>query len=176
MMNDFDEPLFRSGIPEKGADDFSRQWYARGGWKLDEPTLMIKVDKTKQKLAELLRRITILGGDNVIPEGLYSSLYDYIRWVMFSTGVYKISMDMVRDSTSGIPVIRYVEKTRKIYPKTAGVPTMEEWDPIVIDFGKGSRDAEYCVVMPSLETVRWLNKVAKYCNELDEWVKGTYLV
>ena len=170
-----DEPVFQQQIPERHSSAFSRQWCARGDWKLDEPTLMIKVDRTKQKMAELLRRISILGGDNVIPEWLYSSLYNYIRWVMYSTGVYKISMDMVRDSSSGIPVIRYMEKTQKIYPKTAGVPTMEEWDPIVMDIGKMRKDAEYCAVMPSMETVEWLNGINTYCNEMDEWANGTYL-
>ena len=183
-MNDFKpvleipgnfEPVFRSQIPEKTSDAFSRQWYAAGGWELDEPMIMVKVDKTMQKMAELSRRVTVLGGDNVIPEWLYSSLFEYIQWIMSSTGVHKISMIMVRDSSSGIPVIRYVEKTQKIYPKTAGVPTMEEWDPIVMDIGKRRKDAEYCLVMPSSESVRWLNEINVYCNKIDEWAKGTYL-
>lgn len=168
-----DEPVFRQQIPERHCDAFSRQWYARGGWELDEPTLMIKVDKTKQKLAELLRRITVLGSDNVIPEWLYSSLYDYIQWIMVSTGVHKISMDMVRDSSSGFPAIRYVDKTEKIYPKSAGVPTREDWDVVVfgdrIRIGENRNGSEYCAVMPSMETVEWLNEINSYCNELDEW-------
>jgi len=177
MMNDF-EPVFQPQIPERLKSAFSRQWYAAGGWKLDEPTLMIKVDRTKQKLAELLRRITVLGRDNVIPEWLYSSLYDYIRWVMFSTGVYKISMDMVRDSSSGFPAIQYVDKTEKIYPKISH-PTKEDWDGVVfgdrIRIGENRNGAEYCAVMPSMETVEWLNQINSYCNEMDEWAKGTYL-
>ena len=169
---------FEPQIPEKNSNAFSRQWYASGDWKLEEPSLMMKVDKTKQKLAELLRRITVLGRDNVIPEWLYSSLYDYIRWVMFSTGVYKISMDGVRDSSSGIPAIRYMEKTQKIYPKISH-QTKEDWDSCVmgdrIRIGENRNGAEYCAVMPSMETVEWLNEINTYCNEMDEWAKGTYL-
>ena len=131
-MNDF-EPVFRTQIPERTSEAFSRQWYAAGGWKLDEPTLMIKVDKTKQKLADLLRRVTVLGSDNVIPEWLYSSLFDYIQWIMSSTGVYEISIEMVRDSSSGFGAIRYVDKTEKIYPKIP-VPTREDWDHVVFGF------------------------------------------
>jgi hypothetical protein len=173
-----DEPVFQPQIPERHSSAFSRQWYAAGGWKLDEPMIMMKVDKTKQKLAELLRRITVLGRDNVIPEWLYSSLYDYIRWVMFSTSVYKISVDMVRDSSSGYPVIRYVDKTEKIYPKISH-PTKEDWDGLVfgdrIRIGENRNGAEYCAVMPSMETVEWLNGINTYCNEMEEWSKGTYL-
>lgn len=173
-----DEPVFQPQIPERHSSAFSRQWYAAGGWKLDEPMIMMKVDKTKQKLAELLRRITVLGRDNVIPEWLYSSLYDYIRWVMFSTGVYKISVDMVRDSSSGFPAIQYIDKTEKIYPKLSH-PTKEDWDPVVfsdrIRIGENRKNAEYCAVMPSMETVEWLNQINTYCNEMDEWSKGTYL-
>ena len=172
-----DEPVFQQQIPERHSSAFSRQWCERGDWKLDEPTLMIKVDRTKQKLAELLRRITVLGSDNVIPEWLYSSLYDYIRWVMYSTGVYKISMDMVRDKTSGFDAIRYVDKTEKIYPKSPN-PTREDWDPVVFGNSRGFHDGtgEYCVVMPSMETVEWLNEINSYCNEMDEWANGfTYL-
>lgn len=173
-----DEPVFQPQIPERHSSAFSRQWYAAGGWKLDEPMIMMKVDKTKQKLAELLRRITVLGRDNVIPEWLYSSLYDYIRWVMFSTSVYKISVDMVRDSSSGIPVIRYVDKTEMVYPKISD-PTREDWDPVVfgdrIRIGENRNGSEYCVVMPSMETVEWLNQINSYCIGMDEWAKGTYL-
>lgn len=173
-----DEPVFKQQIPERHSSAFSRQWCARGDWELDEPSLMIKVDRTKQKLAELLRRITVLGSDNVIPEWLYSSLYDYIRWVMFSTGVHKISMDMVRDSSSGIPAIRYVDKTEKVYPKISD-PTREDWDPVVfgdrIRIGENRNGSEYCVVMPSMETVEWLNGINSYCIAMDEWAKGTYL-
>lgn len=173
-----DEPVFQPQIPERHSSAFSRQWYAAGGWKLDEPMIMMKVDKTKQKLAELLRRITVLGRDNVIPEWLYSSLYDYIRWVMFSTSVYKISVDMVRDSSSGIPVIRYVDKTEMVYPKISD-PTREDWDPVVfgdrIRIGENRNGSEYCAVMPSMETVEWLNQINSYCIGMDEWAKGTYL-
>lgn len=176
MMNDF-EPLFRSQIPERTSDAFSRQWYSRGDWKLDEPTLMMKVDRTKKKMGELLRRVTVLGSENVIPVELYSPLFHYIQWIMVSTGVHKISIDMVRDSSSGFPAIRYVDKTEKIYPKSAGVPTREDWDAVV--FGDRIRIGEaalprmdYCVVMPSMESVKWLNEVSTYCNELDEWEKG----
>ncbi len=173
-MNDF-EPLFRSQIPERTSDAFSRQWYARGGWKLDEPTLMIKVDRTKKKMGDLIRRVTVLGSDNVIPEWLYSSLFEYIQWIMTSTGVHKISMDMVRDKTSGFDVIRYVDKTEKIYPKSPR-PTREDWDVMVFGGGRGYNDAEYCAVMPSMGTVRWLNEINSYCNEMDEWANGfTYL-
>lgn len=173
-----DEPVFQPQIPERHSSAFSRQWYAAGGWKLDEPMIMMKVDKTKQKLAELLRRITVLGRDNVIPEWLYSSLYDYIRWVMFSTSVYKISVDMVRDSSSGYPVIRYVDKTEMVYPKISD-PTREDWDPVVfgdrIRIGENRNGSEYCAVMSSMETVEWLNEVNSYCNGMKEWSKGTYL-
>ena len=173
-----DEPVFQPQIPERHSSSFSRQWYAAGGWKLDEPMIMMKVDKTKQKLAELLRRITVLGRDNVIPEWLYSSLYDYIRWVMFSTSVYKISVDMVRDSSSGFPAIRYVDKTEMVYPKISD-PTREDWDPVVfgdrIRIGENRNGSEYCVVMPSMETVEWLNQINSYCIGMDEWAKGTYL-
>ena len=44
-----------------------------------------------------------------------------------------------------------------------------------MDIGKMRKDAEYCAVMPSMETVEWLNGINTYCNELDEWEKGTYL-
>jgi len=170
MMNDF-EPVFQPQIPERLKSAFSRQWYAAGGWKLEEPSLMMKVDRTKQKLAELLRRITVLGSDNVIPEWLYSSLYDYIRWVMVSTGVYKISMDGVRDSSSGFHAIRYVDKTEKIYPKISH-PTKEDWDGVVfgdrIRIGDNRKGAEYCAVMPSMETVEWLNQINSYCIGMDD--------
>ena len=173
-----DEPVFQPQIPERHSSAFSRQWYAAGGWKLDEPMIMMKVDRTKQKLAELLRRITVLGRDNGIPEWLYSSLYDYIRWVMFSTGVYKISMDMVRNSSSGFNVIRYVDKTEKIYPKISH-PTKEDWDGVVfgdrIRIGENPNGAEYCVVMTSMETVEWLNEVNEYCNRMGKWGNGTHL-
>ena len=173
-----DEPVFQPQIPERHSSAFSRQWCARGDWKLDEPTLMIKVDRTKQKLAELLRRITVLGRDNIIPEWLYSSLYDYIRWVMVSTGVYKISMDMVRDSSSGFDAIQYIDKTEKIYPKLSH-PTKEDLDPVVFGdrfrIGENLTNAEYCAVMPSMETVEWLNQINSYCIGMDEWAKGTYL-
>ena len=173
-MNDF-EPLFRSQIPERTSDAFSRQWYASGGWKLEEPTIMMKMDRTKRKMAELIRRVTVLGSDNVIPEWLYSSLFEYIQWIMSSTGVHKISMDMVRDSSSGFDAIRYVDKTEKIYPKIPN-PTREDWDVVVFGGGRGYNDAEYCVVMPSMKTVEWLNEINSYCNEADEWAKGwTYL-
>ena len=175
-MNDF-EPLFRSQIPERTSDAFSRQWYARGGWKLEEPTIMGKMDRTKRKMAELIRRVTVLGSDNVIPEWLYSSLFEYIQWIMSSTGVHKISMDMVRDSSSGFDAIRYVDKTEKIYPKIPN-PTREDWDVAVFGNARGFHDGngEYCVVMPSMGTVRWLNEINSYCNEMDEWAKGwTYL-
>ena len=129
-----DEPLFRSQIPERASDAFSRQWYAAGGWKLDEPTIMMKVDRTKKKMGDLIRRVTVLGSENVIPEWLYSSLFEYIQWIMSSTGVHKISMDMVRDSSSGFDAIRYVDKTEKIYPKIPvkiSLPKIEDWDPLV---------------------------------------------
>ena len=175
-----DEPAFQPQIPEKHSIAFSRQWYARGDWKLDEPMIMMKVDRTHQKMAELLRRITVLGSDNVIPEWLYSSLFEYIHWVMFSTGVYKISMDTVRDSSSSFHVtyIRYVDKTQKIYPKIP-LPTREDWDACVmgdrIRIGEIRKGAEYCAVMPSMETVEWLNQINSYCIGMDEWAKGTYL-
>ena len=169
---------FEPQIPEKNSNAFSRQWYAAGGWKLDEPSIMMKVDKTMQKMAELLRRVTVLGSDNVIPEWLYPSLFDYIQWIMSSTGVHTISMDMVRDSSSGIPVIRYVDKTEKIYPKSPH-PTREDLDTVVfgdrIRIGENRNGSEYCAVMPSMETVEWLNEINTYCNEMDEWAKGTYL-
>lgn len=44
-----DEPVFQPQIPERTSDAFSRQWYARGDWKLDEPMIMMKVDRTHQK-------------------------------------------------------------------------------------------------------------------------------
>lgn len=173
-----DEPVFQPQIPEKNSNAFSRQWYAAGGWKLDEPSIMMKVDKTMQKMAELLRRVTGLGSDNVIPKWLYSSLFDYIQWIMSSTGVHKISMDMVRDSSSGIPVIRYVDKTEKIYPKSPH-PTRKDLDTVVftdrIRIGENRNGSEYCAVMPSMETVEWLNGINTYCNEMDEWANGTYL-
>lgn len=176
MMDDF-EPVFRSQIPERTSEAFSRQWYARGGWKLEEPTIMMKVDRTKKKMGELIRRVTVLGSDNVIPEWLYSSLFDYIQWIMSSTGVHKISMDMVRDSSSGFDAIRYVDKTEKIYPKSPR-PTREDWDDVVFGNTRGFHDGtgEYCTVMPSMKTVEWLNGINSYCNEADEWAKGwTYL-
>ena len=121
----------------------------------------------------------MLGSDNVIPEWLYSSLFEYIQWIMSSTGVHKISMDMVRDSSSGFPAIRYVDKTEKIYPKSAVVPTREDWDVVVfgdrIRIGENRNGSEYCLVMPSSESVKWLNEVSTYCNEMDEWAKRTYL-
>jgi hypothetical protein len=173
-----DEPVFQPQIPEKHSIAFSRQWYAAGGWKLDEPSLMMKVNRTREKLSELLRRISALGSDNVIPEWLYSSLHDYISWVWFSTGVYKISMDMVRDSSSGFPAIQYVDKTEKIYPKIPR-PTREDWDGVVfgdrIRIGENRKGVEYCAVMPSMETVEWLNEVNEYCNRMGEWGNGTYL-
>ena len=155
-------------IPERTSDAFSRQWYAAGGWKLDEPTLMMKMDRTKRKMAELIRRVTVLGSANVIPEWLYSSLFEYIQWIMVSTGVHKISMDMVRDSSSGFDAIRYVDKTEKIYPKSPVPPTREDWDPVVFGNTRGFHDGtgEYCVVMPSMGTVRWLNEINSYCNEM----------
>lgn len=173
-MNDYYAPVFPTQIPERTSDAFSRQWYVRGDWKLDEPTIMMKMDRTKQKMGDLLRRVTVLGGDNVIPEWLYSSLFDYTQWIMSSTGVHKISTDMFRDSLSGFDVIRYVDKTEKIYPKIPN-PTREDWDPMVFGGGRGYNDAEYCAVMPSMKTVEWLNGINSYCNELDEWAKGTYL-
>ena len=176
MMDDF-EPLFRSQIPERTSDAFSRQWYAAGDWKLEEPTIMMKMDRTKKKMAELIRRVTVLGSDNVIPEWLYSSLFEYIQWILSSTGVHKISMDMVRDSSSGFDAIRYVDKTEKIYPKIPN-PTREDWDPMVFGNTRGFHDGtgEYCAVMPSMKTVEWLNEINSYCNEADEWAKGwTYL-
>ena len=172
-MNDF-EPLFRSQIPERTSDAFSRQWYAAGGWKLDEPTIMMKVDKTKKKMGDLLRRVTVLGSDNVIPEWLYSSLFDYIQWIMSSTGVHKISIKRVTDFSSGFPIVKYVDKTEKIYPKF-GIVKRRDWDSIVFGGGRGYNDAEYCVVMPSLETIQWLNEVNVYCKGMDEWAKRTYL-
>jgi len=176
-MNDF-EPVFESQIPERTSDAFSRQWYASGGWKLEEPTIMGKVDRTKKKMGDLLRRVTVLGSDNVIPVELYSPLFDYIQWILSSTGVHKISMDMVRDSSSGFPAIRYVDKTEKIYPKIP-VPTREDWDAVVfgdrIRIGENRNGSEYCLVMPSSESVKWLNEVSTYCNEADEWAKRTYL-
>jgi len=171
--NDF-EPVFQPQIPERTSDAFSRQWYAAGGWKLEEPTIMGKVDKTSGKMANLLLTVSRLGSDNVIPEWLYSSLFDYIQWIMVSTGVYKISMDMVRDSSSGFPAIRYVDKTEKIYPHY-GVVKKVDWDGIVFGISKGIKNNEYCAVMPSMETVEWLNQINTYCNEMDEWAKGTYL-
>jgi len=178
IMNDF-EPLFRSQIPERTSEAFSRQWYSRGDWKLDEPTLMMKVDRTKKKMGDLIRRVTVLGSENVIPEWLYSSLFEYIQWIMSSTGVHKISMDMVRDSSSGFDAIRYVDKTEKIYPKIPN-PTREDWDAVVfgdrIRIGEAARNRmDYCVVMPSMETIQWLNEVNVYCKGMDEWAKRTYL-
>ena len=165
-------------IPKRTSDAFSRQWYARGGWKLDEPTVMMKMDRTKQKMGNLLRRATVLGSDNVIPEWLYSSLFEYIQWILSSTGVHKISMDMVRDSSSGFDAIRYVDKTEKIYPKIPH-PTREDWDPMVfgdrIRIGENRNGSEYCVVMPSMGTVKWLNEINSYCIAMDECAKGTYL-
>lgn len=174
-----DEPVFQPQIPEKHSNAFSRQWYARGSWKLDEPTLMMKVDRTRKKMAELRHRwIHALGGDNIIPDWLFSSLQDYIYWVWDSTGVYKISMDMVRDSSSGFDAIQYIDKTEKVYPKISH-PTREDWDPVVfgdrIRIGENLTNSEYCAVMPSMETVEWLNGINTYCNEMDEWAKGTYL-
>lgn len=171
MMSDFDEPLFRSGIPEKDAEAFSRQWYAVGGWKLDEPEIMMKVDRTKKKMADLLVAVSRLGSNNVIPAELYSSLFDYLQWITVSTGVHKVSTEAVRDNDA----ILYVDKSEKIYPNNP-VSKKEDWDPLVLSWGMGSKAAECCFVMPSMETVRWLNEVSKYCNEWDEWAKGTHLV
>ncbi len=87
-------------------------------------------------------------------------------------------MDMVRDSSSGFPAIRYVDKTEKIYPKIPN-PMKEDWDAVVfgdrIRIGENRNGSEYCLVMPSSESVKWLNEVNTYCNEADEWAKRTYL-
>lgn len=162
-------------IPKQTSDAFSRQWYARGGWKLDEPTIMGKVDKTSGKMADLIFTVSRLGTNGIIPPELYSSLFDHLQWMMRSTGAYRISIQMVRDSSSGFPVIRYVDKTEKIYPKF-GIVKKRDWDSVVFGDGRGYNDAEYCVVMPSLEGVKWLNEVSAYCKGMDEWAKGwTYL-
>ena len=44
-----------------------------------------------------------------------------------------------------------------------------------IRIGENRKDAEYCAVMPSMETVEWLNQINSYCIGMDEWAKGTYL-
>lgn len=176
-MNDF-EPLLQPQIPKQTSDAFSRQWYARGDWKLDEPTIMMKVDKTSGKMADLIFTVSRLGTNGIIPPELYSSLFDHLQWILSSTGVYKISMDMVRDSSSGFDAIRYVDKTEKIYPKF-GIVKKRDWDSVVfgdrIRIGENRNGSEYCLVMPSSESVKWLNEVSTYCNEADEWAKRTYL-
>ena len=182
-MNDFEplleipgdfEPLFRSQIPKRTSDAFSRQWYAPGSWKFDEPTIMGKVDKTTAKMADLIFMVSRLGTDGIIPSELYSSLFDYLQWMMRSIGAYRISIHMVGNRASASPVIRYVDKTEKIYPKF-GIVKKRDWDPVVFGDGRGYGTAEYCVVMPSLEGVKWLNEVSAYCKGMDEWAKGTYL-
>lgn len=168
MMND-NVPM-EPRIPKQTSDAFSRQWYARGDWKLDEPTIMGKVDKTTAKMADLIFTVSRLGTNGIIPPELYSSLFDHLQWMMRSTGAYRISIKRVTDFSSGFPVIRYVDKTEKIYPKF-GIVKKRDWDSVVFGDGRGYNDAEYCVVMPSLEGVKWLNEVSAYCRELDEWAK-----
>lgn len=159
-------------IPKRTSDAFSRQWYKGGSWKLDEPTIMMKVDKTSGKMADLLLTVSRLGTDGIIPEWLYSSLFDYLQWIMKSTGAHRISIEMVRDDTS--PMIRYLDKTEKIYPRF-GIVKKNDWDGVVFGDGRGYGTAEYCVVMPSMETIQWLNGVNVYCKSMDEWAKRTYL-
>lgn len=166
------EPVLQPLIPERRSNAFSRQWYARGGWKLDEPTIMMKVDKTSGKMADLLLTVSRLGVDKIIPEWLYSPLFEHLQWIMKSTGAHRISIEMVRDVTS--PMIRYVDKTEKIYPKF-GIVKKSDWDGVVFGDGRGYGTAEYCVVMPSMETIQWLNEVNVYCKGMDEWAKGTHL-
>lgn len=162
------EPL----IPDMSSAIFSRQWYAPGGWKLDEPTLMIKVDTTRQKIGKVINRVVELGTDDVIPVWLYSSLDERLTFLYNSIGVYETSMDMVRDSSSGFDAIRYVDKYHQIYPSRRHSEKLD-WDNIILGDKQNGRGI--CAVMPSMQTVRWLNEVNSYCNRMEEWGNGTYL-
>ena len=173
-MSDMIEQPREPRIPDMSATIFSRQWYAAGGWKLDEPSLMIKVDTTRQKIGKVINRVERLGTDGVIPEWLYSSLDERLRFLDSSIGVYETSMDMVRDSSSGFDAIRYVDKYRQIYPSRRHSEKLD-WDDILLGDKTNKFPIRYCAVMPSMGTVKWLNEVNKYCNGMEECGNETYL-
>lgn len=130
-------------IPDMSAAIFSRQWYARGGWKRDEPSLTIKVDTTRKKIEKLINKVEELGVEEIIPVWLYSSLDERLRFLHSSIGVHTVST---------------------------------KWDDILLD-DKRMYDPRgvHCAVMPSMQTVKWLNEVNKYCNDMEEWTTGTYI-
>lgn len=152
-------------VPERSAAAFSRQWYARGDWKLDEPTIMMKVDKTRQKMNDLLWQVQLqLAGSSVRAKTEKKAIacYDYLHWMYFSVGVYRTFMrsgEVLPTTSRGNPRIQWKLMYERIYPQGT---EKKDWDKIVL----GNPDEEsvkkgFCVVMPSMETVEWLNKVAK---------------
>lgn len=151
-------------VPERSAAAFSRQWYARGDWKLDEPSLMMKVDKTRQKINDLLWQVQLqLAGSSVRAKTEKKAIacYDYLHWMYFSVGVYRTFMRSgeVLPTTSplGNSLIQWKLMYERIYPQGT---EKKDWDKIVL----GNPDEEsvkkgFCVVMPSMETVDWLNEI-----------------
>lgn len=159
-------------IPQKDSDIFSRKWYAGVGWKLDEPTLMIKVDTTREKMRKITNKVVRLGTDGIIPEWLYSSLDERLRFLHSSIGVYRILTKMQVPATTALPFVHYMDKYHQIYPSRRDWEKLD-WDDVLL--GDKRKRMEYGVVMPSIETVRWLNEVNEYCNGMEEWGNGTYL-